>query len=372
MLALGYKVVGYIRVSTKRQAEQGLSLDGQAEAIRQWAERHSYNLLSIEEDDCSAHGPAGLARPGLRAAIARARSEGVPIVVTSIDRLSRDVKSLKVLGLDDIHIITTSSKRRVGKRRLRDLVRAAQDEIADLSAHGQASQRSAKRTRSNLRPEDRRAGALGNLDRVDEKIQSLIEQIRKHPDLVTMSWPQRVDHLNGQDALNLRSRKLQIRKPWTIGSLRKPFNRALEEMRIQAELDEQDMVEDFYRGRQRAAGDPCSHGGEQTLSTSSHASERPSGTSAVVSATDPVVGSHAGQSAAQDATQTSLTQEEVERFVVIQEFFKDDPDDLLDRLGVDGAKMPDWRNVLAGGCVPEDVAGRVRELLERSRNWGRF
>lgn len=372
MSALGYKAVGYIRVSTKRQADQGLSLEGQAESIRQWARRHSCDLLSIEEDDCPAHGPAGLARPGLGAAITRARAEGVPIVVTAIDRLSRDTRSLKVLGLDDIHILTTSSNRRVGKRRLRELVRAAQGEIAELSAHGQASQRSAKRTRSNLRPEDRRAGALGNLDRVDEKIQSLIEQIQKHPNLLAMSWPQRVDHLNGQNALNLLSRKPQTRKPWTTGSLRKPFKRALEEMRIQAEIDDLDIADDFYSGRQECAEGACTSDVVGLPPASTYPSSGRPGASDDEFSTPPVTDVYEQDDPTTLTSSTRLSPAESKELRVLVEKLRMDPNDLMDRLNIGAGEQSLWLSLLDSEPVSLDLAERARVLLTQTSHYGRF
>jgi len=202
-------IVGYIRVSSKRQADVGLSLDGQAQAIRQWADDHGYKLIWIEEDDCPGHGAAGLARPGLRNAIASARANGVSIVVTTIDRLTRDPKSIQSFGLEDISIKTIASNRRVGKRSLNQLVREAQNDVSDLSLRGKESHISKKR-RSNLKPENQRAGAIGNISRSDENTRSLMERIKQHPGLLSKSWAERATWLNQTSVLNLKKGKLRI------------------------------------------------------------------------------------------------------------------------------------------------------------------
>ncbi len=42
--------VGYIRVSTTRQAENGVSLETQRTKIKQWCALHEYKLVGIFED----------------------------------------------------------------------------------------------------------------------------------------------------------------------------------------------------------------------------------------------------------------------------------------------------------------------------------
>lgn len=45
------KVVGYLRVSTDRQAEEGLGLEVQEQAIRSWAEDHGHHLIGMTRDE---------------------------------------------------------------------------------------------------------------------------------------------------------------------------------------------------------------------------------------------------------------------------------------------------------------------------------
>ena len=57
------KIVGYVRVSTDRQADRGVSLDAQAEKIRAMAVVHNAELLDIIID--GGESAKSLNRPGM-------------------------------------------------------------------------------------------------------------------------------------------------------------------------------------------------------------------------------------------------------------------------------------------------------------------
>lgn len=83
------KAIGYIRVSTEMQAQEGVSLEAQRAKIQAWAELNDYQLVAIYED-------AGLSgknqnREGLQAALAQCGKD-TALVVFSLSRLSRSVR----------------------------------------------------------------------------------------------------------------------------------------------------------------------------------------------------------------------------------------------------------------------------------------
>ena len=78
--------VGYVRVSTSRQAEDGLSLDAQRAAITAYCNAHDFRLLRIYTDIESG---AKSDRRGLEEALT-ARAD--VFVVLKFDRLSRSIK----------------------------------------------------------------------------------------------------------------------------------------------------------------------------------------------------------------------------------------------------------------------------------------
>jgi site-specific DNA recombinase len=84
-------VVGYIRVSTAAQGEEGVGLDAQAAALRRYCEARGLQLLTIEQD--TASGTVEVAkRPGLLRALALLRThKGATLLAYRRDRLARDV-----------------------------------------------------------------------------------------------------------------------------------------------------------------------------------------------------------------------------------------------------------------------------------------
>lgn len=86
------RIVAYLRVSTDKQAEEGLGLDVQAEAIERWVRKHRHRLVATFRDE-GVSGSNGLdARVGLAEAL-RALREGKAdgLVVYRLDRLARDL-----------------------------------------------------------------------------------------------------------------------------------------------------------------------------------------------------------------------------------------------------------------------------------------
>jgi DNA invertase Pin-like site-specific DNA recombinase len=86
------KVVGYIRVSTEKQADQGLGLEVQERAIQSWARANNHKLLGIYRDE-GVSGANGLDhRFGLGEALeALGGGQTIGLVVYRLDRLARDL-----------------------------------------------------------------------------------------------------------------------------------------------------------------------------------------------------------------------------------------------------------------------------------------
>jgi DNA invertase Pin-like site-specific DNA recombinase len=84
------QAVIYRRVSTSEQGKSGLGLEAQACTIARFCDSESFEVMASFEDVSS--GKLGLdARPGLAGALAKAARLKCPVIVSKLDRLSRDV-----------------------------------------------------------------------------------------------------------------------------------------------------------------------------------------------------------------------------------------------------------------------------------------
>lgn len=90
------KLIGYIRVSTDAQADDGYSLAAQRDAIHGWCRMLGHELVDIAEDRGeSAYKRGARHRPGLRRAlnvVMEGKADG--LVVVDVDRLARRLKDL--------------------------------------------------------------------------------------------------------------------------------------------------------------------------------------------------------------------------------------------------------------------------------------
>jgi len=84
------KAVGYVRVSTDKQADRGVSRDAQAEKIRAMAVVHNPELLhNIVDGGESAKSLQRLAWNGLLALVDSKKVQAV--IVAKLDRLTRRI-----------------------------------------------------------------------------------------------------------------------------------------------------------------------------------------------------------------------------------------------------------------------------------------
>jgi|SRR5580704_642944 site-specific DNA recombinase len=87
------KTVGYVRVSTDKQADRGVSLDAQAEKIRAMAVVHNAELTEIIVD--GGESAKSLQRPGMERLLALVDGKKVQtVIIAKLDRLTRSVKDL--------------------------------------------------------------------------------------------------------------------------------------------------------------------------------------------------------------------------------------------------------------------------------------
>jgi site-specific DNA recombinase len=90
------KTIGYVRVSTDKQADRGVSLEAQAEKIRAMAVVHGAELLDIIVD--GGESAKSLNRPGMARLLTLVDAGEVQaVIIAKLDRLTRSVKDLCTL-----------------------------------------------------------------------------------------------------------------------------------------------------------------------------------------------------------------------------------------------------------------------------------
>lgn len=98
------KLIGYCRVSTKEQGESRNGLEAQRAEIERFAAYNGYHLLEVVEEVAS--GSLGLEyRPILSEVVDRARKLKAKIVVSKVDRVSRDAGLIRKLMHDTRQVI---------------------------------------------------------------------------------------------------------------------------------------------------------------------------------------------------------------------------------------------------------------------------
>jgi site-specific DNA recombinase len=90
------RVVGYVRVSTEGQAEEGVSLEAQEAKLRAYAVATDLTLVTVVVD--AGASAKSLARPELQRALAMLeQGEADGLLVAKLDRLTRSVRDLGTL-----------------------------------------------------------------------------------------------------------------------------------------------------------------------------------------------------------------------------------------------------------------------------------
>lgn len=96
------KAIGYVRVSTDKQAEEGISIDAQIAKIQAWASFNDYELIHIYSDE-GISGYSLNKRNGMNQALKHV-SKDMAFICYSLSRISRNV-------IDTIHISQTIEKK---------------------------------------------------------------------------------------------------------------------------------------------------------------------------------------------------------------------------------------------------------------------
>src|ERR1700730_15789594 len=101
--------IGYLRVSTREQGRRGVGLAAQRHEVERFASQEGLEVRSWHQDIQTGGGAdALLLRPGLAQALKDAKSDRCPLVVSKLDRLSRNVHFISGLMEHRVHFMVAA------------------------------------------------------------------------------------------------------------------------------------------------------------------------------------------------------------------------------------------------------------------------
>jgi DNA invertase Pin-like site-specific DNA recombinase len=132
--------IGYLRVSTKEQGRSGLGLAAQRNDVEAFGTREGFGFKSWYQDVQTGKGKdALLLRPGLAAALKEARAARCPLIVSRLDRLSRNVHFITGLMEHKVHFVVAALGRDCDEFTLHIYASLAEQERKMISERCKAS-----------------------------------------------------------------------------------------------------------------------------------------------------------------------------------------------------------------------------------------
>jgi DNA invertase Pin-like site-specific DNA recombinase len=237
--------VGYARVSTVGQGDNGISMEAQKTSIKEFAERAGYTLVEIFEDVASGVGAKSYStRDGLRRALDMAVRERSHLIVWDWDRLSRysnfEKQILKHLpGRDQVICAKNGTV----------LVEAAKH--AAFKHSEVVATEISRRTKEGMRKRREEGAVFGNPE-IRTKVQPLgsarwsetskkldhkiADVLREQPDPFASTYAEVADLLNMKGLQTLQ------RKEWNKSRVRQPVARAREILRREEEAQQETSI----------------------------------------------------------------------------------------------------------------------------------
>jgi DNA invertase Pin-like site-specific DNA recombinase len=137
--------IAYLRVSTSEQGRSGLGLSAQRAAITAFAQSEGMIIEQWHEEVETGKGSDALERrPTLAKALSEARKRGLPVLVSKLDRLSRDVHFISGLMVQRVEFIVTELGRQADPFVLHLYAALAEKERQLISSRTKAGLQAAK------------------------------------------------------------------------------------------------------------------------------------------------------------------------------------------------------------------------------------
>jgi DNA invertase Pin-like site-specific DNA recombinase len=250
--------IGYVRVSTSSQMDEGEGLRSQWLALEEYARGRKMEIEIVAATE-PGHGPIA-GRPQFRDAIKKAEERGWKLLVTNPSRLSRQVDHLNYVNLRKTPVWVLNEGQ-VSKQWLLKGVKDAARELIQLRSDGAAG---ASKRLSGYRTEEakekagsgRRAGNDANASRAHRNRLRVRRFLEKNPVAGSMTHRELSEALNGAGLLNCKKENPILDIPWTVQSLRPVRKDVLEKMSLDAEPDCEFLVPTAINAMQEATGGP--------------------------------------------------------------------------------------------------------------------
>ena len=181
--------VGYIRVSTTTQVEEGVSLEAQRAKVASYADLHSLDLVEVFADE-GISGKRADNRPGLQSALeAACKCRGV-LVVYSLSRLARSTRdAIEIvdqlekckadLALIDDKIDTTSGMGRFVFRLMASLGELERDQVSERTTVSMGHMRQQGRRISRHIPYGYELASDGQSLNVNRTEQGIVRKMKR-------------------------------------------------------------------------------------------------------------------------------------------------------------------------------------------------
>ncbi|MFT5526704.1 MAG: DNA invertase Pin-like site-specific DNA recombinase [Pirellulaceae bacterium] len=214
MMTESRNLIAYFRVSTKKQERSGLGLEGQREAVTNFA--NGQVLAEYTETETGKRAD----RPELKRAIAHAKRADATLCIAKLDRLARNVHFVSGLMESGIEFVACDMPQ-ANQFTIHILAAVAEHEAAQISERTKAALAAAKRRGvklgasrvecRNLTDEARHRGAMAAGQVVREQADEAYADLYDFLQSLRPSF----SYQQIAEILNLRGERTRRGKPWS-------------------------------------------------------------------------------------------------------------------------------------------------------------
>jgi DNA invertase Pin-like site-specific DNA recombinase len=225
-------------VSSKEQGKSGFGLQSQEAEVNAFADAAGYRLVRVYREVASAIGTTKVKRPELLSAIKEASQKGYPLIVSRLDRLSRDATELEeIVTASGIEVTSVADWPNFSAVSLRAQKAKIERETELLK----------ERTRQGLEKAKQQGTSLGNRKNLDEaqrkgtwanqrnsrlraqELDTIVEGLKRAG---AQTGPEIAERLNGSGFRTAQG------KLWTDANVRRVLRRLSADAHAKAEEDQ--------------------------------------------------------------------------------------------------------------------------------------